>query len=662
MKRVLLGIIALAMPQLAMAEDDAGDIIVTAARDPQRVRSPAITFDREAIDDRAPAAVADLFRSVSGLSLRVNSRGEAVVRVRGAEERQTTVFLDGAPLATPWDGRIDLALLPAGLIGAVDIVKGAPPLEYGANAVGGVIDLRSIATGTRSQVHAEAQAGTYGIANASLLASLPIDDRVSVVAGFGMLEREAERIADPSSVPFDPSTSRRRTNTDLSTRSLLIAGTYEAGPVELRLSVLDADVERGIAAQGDLDPALAAPRFWRYPDWRLTQVTGAMRWQLSDTATLRLTGWRQAFDQTIDAYRDASYTALRSREDGKDRTWSSRAVLTLGVGATTLRLSGSAQTSTHVQTDSQTATGSARDFLASPALAFRQRLLSAGAEADQSLTETLNATVGFGIDHAETPLTGDKPAQPASTSLGFLGALRWNASPTLAVTASLGRRSRFPSPRELFGEALGRFQPNPGLKPERALLGDLAFAWQPSGTLRINSTIWLSDADGTLAQRIVRICAIDRRQRFNSRGSFSYGLETTATAHMTADLRAELSFALQDGRSKREPDGTRPPLLQRPGRQIAIALDWNATKALDLRAELQNIGPATDLADNGAFDRLPSATSINLRAFWTVADMKSLGKLLVTTSVDNATDTLILPQSGLPAPGRTFRLGIKVTP
>jgi iron complex outermembrane recepter protein len=662
MKHIMLAGIALVSPQLAMAQEMSDDIIVTATRDPGRVRAAAIILDRAEIDERAPAAIADLFRSVAGLSLRVNSRGEAVVRVRGAEERQTTVFLDGAPLATPWDGRVDLALLPAGLIGGVEIVKGASPLEYGANSVGGVVDLRTITAGDNPSVRAELQAGTYGTLNGSALAGVPVGENFFLVGGFGVLERDAERIADPSSVPFDPSSSRRRTNTDFSARSVFLAAGYDAGPINVRLSLLNANVERGIAAQGDLDPAVSLPRYWRYPDWHLTQVTGALRWQVADKATLRITGWRQWFDQRIDAYRDASYTAFRGREDGSDRTSGARAVLTIGTGATRLRLSGNAQTSTHRQIDSRTATGLAQDFVANPQLTYRQNLFSSGVEVDHRLTGSLKATVGVSVDHAATPLTGDKPAQPSRTALGFLGALRWSASPTLDVTASLGRRNRFASPRELFGEALGRFLSNPDLKPERALLGDLTFGWRPSSVLQVSNTLWLANADDTITQRIVRVGGVSRRQRFNARGSFSYGIETTATVHLNSDIRTEVSLALQGGRPKNESTGATQPLLQRPSRQIAAALDWNVSKALDLRAEVQNTSAARDLADNGAIVQLPGATSLNLRAFWTIAELPQFGKMTLTASLDNATDALVLPQLGLPAPGRTFRIGIRLTP
>jgi iron complex outermembrane receptor protein len=68
------------------------------------------------------------------------------------------------------------------------------------------------------------------------------------------------------------------------------------------------------------------------------------------------------------------------------------------------------------------------------------------------------------------------------------------------------------------------------------------------------------------------------------------------------------------------------------------------------------------LADSGELAGLPGSTSLNLRAFWKIGEIKALGNLTFAALIDNATDALILPQLGLPAPGRTFRIGIRLTP
>lgn len=644
----------------ALAEMPSDTIVVTAARTEHRVMAPSLVLDGVALDERAPQAVADIFRSVPGVSMRVNSRGEAVVRIRGGEERQTSIFLDGAPLVTPWDGRVDLALLPAGLVRQVSVGKGAAPLEYGANAVAGVVDLNSVLAGDRFSVRAETQAGTGGIGSGSMIAAAPLGSGFSLVAGGALVSRDSERIANSSAVRFDPATDRRRTNTDLDGVSTFGALGYEDGANGIRLSWLHADVERGIAPQGDLDPALASPRYWRYPRWSLDQLTLGGRLRVTDGITLGATGWQQWFGQTIHAYRDNGYTTLRGRERGDDRTTGLRTTLTGDWGATVLRLSGTAQASTHFQRDAATSTGQASGFVDGPELRYRQRLYSMGGELDRKLGRHLDATLGVGIDRSETPLTGDKPAQKPTDAMSFYGALRYAASHDVRLTASLGRRARFPSPRELFGEALGRFLVNADLKPEQALLGDLSAQWHISDATKLETTFWFSDNDGTISQRIMLVDGVNRRQRYNMAGSFAYGIEASLNARLSPGLTAELGAAHQRGHARREPDGSRPILLQRPRHQLTAALDWSPMPALDLRAEVVNGGFAHDLSDSGAIIRLPAYTALNLRGFVTLGEIRDVGPLAIFVMADNLTDALILPQTGLPAPGRTIRIGVRI--
>lgn len=658
--RRLLALPVLVLCGPAFAQETTSDIIVTAARNAGRVQAPALVIDGQALDERAPVAAADLFRAIPGLSLRVNSRGEAVVRIRGSEERQTIVFLDGAPLATPWDGRVDLALLPAGVIGRISVIKGAAPLEYGANAVAGVVDLQTTAAGDAFGLRAEAQGGTDGQASLSAMVSTPLGSGLSLVLSGAYISRDSERIASRSAVPFDPSTSRRRTNTDLDGTSSFTALGYEGERGALRLSWLHADVERGIAAQGDLDPATSSPRFWRYPRWSLDQLILAGSYRFSDDVSLRVTGWQQWFGQTINAYRGASYTSLRSREVGDDRTSGARTTLTSDWGTTTLRLSATAQTSTHRQIDAATASGLEADFIDGTPQRYRQRLYSIGGEVDQNLSRNLGATLGIGLDRAETPLTGDKPAQSPNEAMSFYAGLRYRPVDTLSLSASFGRRSRFPSPREMFGEALGRFLANPDLAPEKAWLGDIAAKWTISDALSIDANFWFADNDGTISQRVVRVGSVNRRQRYNQAGNFAYGMEATVNARIASTLSAELGVAAQHIRTRKEADGTQPVVLQRPLHQLSAALDWSPVPALDMRAEVIHGARAFDLSDSGGIVRLPAYTSVNLRAFLGLGTVKGLGPLSLFAIADNVGDALILPQSGLPVPGRSLRLGIRL--
>ena len=650
---------ALAAVLVGQAHATIDEIVVTAAPARDRVSPPSVVLDNEALQEIQPVATADVFRNLTGVSLRTNSRGESVVRIRGSEERQTLVFLDGAPLATPWDGRADLALLPAGLVDRIEITRGVVPIEYGANAVAGAVDLFTYQPDAGGDIRAEVQQGSLGALNLNALAGLANQNGWSFVAGASRIERDAERIADKSSVAFDPSANRERTNTDMTGTSAYLGSGYAADSFFVRMSLLHADVERGVAAQGDLDPAVSRVRFWRTPEWRLTQATLNGALDLRPNLGLRFTGWRQWFDQTIDAYTDYSYSSLQAREEGQDDTLGGRLALSAELDRTTFRLVTTAQESTHDNIESETLTGDAADFVPGPVLRYRQRLSTVGAEADVRFSDDLTSTFGIGIDRASTPLTGDKPSQPSLSATSWSAGLRWQPADDWTTTLTIGERSRFPTPRELYGAALGRFLLNPDLQPERSLLTDLSLTHYPSDSLSLDLAIWLNDSDDTLSQRTVVVDGTSRRERYNTNGSVTYGVEGAATWFARENFRVELSAALQDGEVARDDNGQRPVLLQRPDTQLRAALDWQTSDRVDLRAEVQYTGSAYDLADDGSVARLPDATVLNLRGFLRVGQWWGRDVQL-TASVDNATDALVLPQLGLPASGRLYRVGIRL--
>ncbi|MCE7933561.1 MAG: Plug domain-containing protein [Chlorobi bacterium CHB2] len=75
--------------------------------------------------------------------IQTNSRGEAILYMRNAGERQTAIFLDGALINIPWDNRVDLSLIPMNSIGGVTMSKGVASVLYGSNILGGAVEFVS---------------------------------------------------------------------------------------------------------------------------------------------------------------------------------------------------------------------------------------------------------------------------------------------------------------------------------------------------------------------------------------------------------------------------------------------------------------------------------------------------------------------------------------
>jgi iron complex outermembrane recepter protein len=649
-----------AMPAVAqsVASDDtsaSSDIIVTARPSEDRIIAPQVELNSEALLAQQPANVADALRGLSGVSIRTNSRGETVARVRGAEERQTAVFLDGAPFSVPWDGRIDLGILPAGLIGNVIVTKGAVPVEFGANAVAGVVDLqtrRGSAENGGGGFTGLAEGGTLGFTNMAGVATVADGSFNATLAG-GFIKRKAQPVADLDALPFSQAASDRRTNTDLESLSVFAAIGKTFGAFEARLSVIHNDTERGIAPESDRNPNLFAPRYFRYPNISLTQVTLNTKLTLSENTDLIAVGYRQWFNQTIDNYRTISYTALRSRQEDDDDTLGGRLTLASKIGPVGVRVSGSYQTSEHEQVDTPFPSA-----IPGPKLVFEQNLASVGIEADIPVAQYTRVTLGGGYDRAMTPKTGDKPAQPSQGGAVFSASVRQKLGDDLSFTLSGGKRTRFASARELFGEALGRFLINPDLKPETALLIDAELAWSPGPfTIKINP--YFADGKDTISQRVVRVGAASLRQRFNLSGTKAYGLDASLSARLTNQIGFALAGNVQDVRAN---EGAAPirRLPQRQRYELNAQLDYTLVDRFSIAAEIQQTGDARDDAPDGTSVILPSSTEFSLRGSVVIYRPDNGPRVSLTAAGDNLTNAVVVAQLGLPSPGRTIRFGIRI--
>lgn len=636
----------------SIAQSGIEEVVVTAPARERRALQPAFEMDRSEIVERTPVALTDVFKSMPSVGIRTNSRGEAVLRLRGSEERQTGIFLDGAPLSVPWDGRVDLSALPAGIIEQVRITASAAPIEYGPNSVLGVVDIRtpvSIPPGLQSL---QAEGATEDSGSLSGVGAATVGGFEWLFGG-GYRRIGGEAVSSTAVIPYGRTEDGARVNTDLESSSLFIAAGREFDHGAARLSLFSVDAERGIANAGHIDPAVGSPRYWRYPHWRFDQVTLNAAADVGTAMRLRSTVWLQHFEQTIDQYTDDTYTALDSSEDDEDNTIGLRIVLEQPFSAVDVRLVGNAQVTMHDQVDTDHVSD-----VRGPLQSYQQNVFSVGAELDTSAGDDLTMSAALSYDLATTPETGGRAAQDDLSDWAASVAARWHAGNGWEVAGTLGQRTRFPTLRELYGEALGQFLLNPELRPETTLLGDLTFERLSSDAqVRVRVTPWVLRIDDTLSLRNVEVGGVRLRQRYNLEGSTGHGIEAGVDWNMDDRLEVRLHANWQDLEAKADESGARPVLYQRPKLQASLIVDWIFSDDWDLFLELRHVGTAFDEDEDGSIVELPTATSANLLLFRTL-HLDDAGRWRVYAGVDNIGDEIILPQLGLPQPGRTASLGV----
>ena len=132
--------------QTATAQQDTvrlGNIVIAAFADGPVAGATTYTskrVDLAKIVQQDAAVVADLARLIPAAHIQTNSRGETLIYLRNAGDRQVGVFFEGALLNIPWDNRVDMSLIPASVIGGVTVAKGGSRVETGAQLRGGAVN------------------------------------------------------------------------------------------------------------------------------------------------------------------------------------------------------------------------------------------------------------------------------------------------------------------------------------------------------------------------------------------------------------------------------------------------------------------------------------------------------------------------------------------
>lgn len=127
------------------------DVVVSATRGERRVSDEAVRVEvlaKEEIDEKVmmtPGDVTMLLNETSGLRVQTTSPslGGAGVRIQGLGPRYTQLLSDGLPLYGGQSGGLSLLQIPPADLGRVEIIKGSASAMYGAQALGGVINLVS---------------------------------------------------------------------------------------------------------------------------------------------------------------------------------------------------------------------------------------------------------------------------------------------------------------------------------------------------------------------------------------------------------------------------------------------------------------------------------------------------------------------------------------
>jgi iron complex outermembrane receptor protein/outer membrane receptor for ferrienterochelin and colicins len=117
-----------------------GEIVVTADSGIKNLATTITEVSAEDIIKRGAQTAADALEMIPGVDVQQGGKN-AWVFLRGFDQEDIKVLIDGVPAYQTYDKVVDLSLIPVDSISKITVTKGASSVLYGANTFGGVINI-----------------------------------------------------------------------------------------------------------------------------------------------------------------------------------------------------------------------------------------------------------------------------------------------------------------------------------------------------------------------------------------------------------------------------------------------------------------------------------------------------------------------------------------
>jgi iron complex outermembrane receptor protein len=603
-------------------------------------------------------SASELQMYIPSARIRTNSRGESMLFLRGAGERQLGLFFDGVPLNVAWDNRFDLSMLPIDIIGKMDVNRNANSILYGTNVLGGAINISTIersTDGIGGNIRFQGGSGSLmqlSATNDGKFGNFNYIASVSKVKTDGLTLSKNR----PDTLKNQNLNSDFRDNTDRDFLSMYARGEYDfAGSAKLGITVLRIEGEKGVGAETHIKPTAA--RFWRYPDWSRTLISlnGDASLSPSGNVKLRTTFWYDIFNQKIDAFSNSTLQNISSKQSDEDITIGSRNTISWSMNENHSLLFSINWFNTHH-----------KELIDSnPESLFSQNVLSNGMSYEYK-RDLFSLKTGLVYDYVNTGDAGlfKEAIGKEQSDYGVFLTLRHLLDENTIVFGNFSRRTRFPTMRESYSGALDRFVINPDLKPETGNLFELGINHSASN-FNVEFSGFANFYDGLIEQ--IRLTkqqdSLRRRIRVNYSEATIMGLDLTLRFAIIDNLNFEAnvtymkSFGKQDT-VKLDNIDNRPEILS------GLILNYRFGFGLFLQGEMETTGKQFERSPDNAskFIEIGATSIFNFRLSYQFAIETGFNSLYeIFARVNNIADTYRISQLGLPEQGRMITAGVKIS-
>jgi vitamin B12 transporter len=601
--RPLVACACFAIASACGAQVPLGSVFVTAARMPQtfeRLLADVTTIHADEIARSGAQSLADILARHPGIEITQNGGPASTtgIFIRGANRGQTLLLIDGLRVGSSTVGAPTPEAIPLDQIERIEILRGPASSLYGADAIGGVIQIFTRQPAQGFGGHASAGYGTYRTRTYSAGLTAAMGALRLSVQGGGRRSDGFNATTDPASFIYNEDRDGYESD-DLGANATLTFAPGQDVSVQLLRNRLDAQFDSG-------------------PGFDDRTLTTLQTWQVVSRNSLgeRWTSKLSAGESRDDSVSKTGFGDFPFRTRERQYAWQNEIAVPMG----------------------------------SVALALERREERIDEDAGFAVRERdTNAIVGvwqfLHAGHAiQANLRHDRSSQFGGETTGAI-AWGWAFAPGWRTTASYGTAFKPPSFNDLYFPDFS----NPDLVPERARNIEAGVHWQGNVhgvAIGARAVGWRND----VSDLIVVECDASFNCLPRNVASARLAGVTLATDLLWRDTSIKASIDLQDPE-----DRATGNLLPRRARQHGALVVTQALGPVRLFVEL--IASSHRFDDAANTRRLAGYAIVNVGAEWSVGH----GVTLLLRG-DNVGDRDYTLASGYATPGARAFVGVRWQP
>lgn len=618
------------------------------------------TISSETIAQQNSETVADALDNTSGVSLgMMGARNETTVSIRGFDAKRVAVFIDGIPVYVPYDGNFDYDRFLTSDIAQIDVAKGFSSIAYGANTMGGVVNI--ISKRPTKALEGDIKAGMVLDSDTALsrkTASLNIgtrQDHLYAQLGAVYSDQSHFRLSDdysPVAGSVQPEGDRLRSQSE--DYKISFKGGYIADDgSEIAIGYSNQNAQK--QQPPSTNSAYNNVRYWDWPYWDKESlfITGQKNF---GNSYLKALAYYDKFKNSLYSYANNTYSTFNSfGSTFKSRydDYSAGARLEYGVELDKHFLTAAANYKKDVHkgydisktTDAETMSEN-----------YEDHTVSFGLEDVYTHSSQWQILGGFSYDRRE----GDKIYDTNTAYIDMLAlrtqsafnpeaAVVFSPDATSKIRASISRKTYMPTMKDRYSRKFNSYVPNPDLDNEVATHYELSYQ-KNLGAFSTRLNGYFTRVDDAIQSVLHTSSGLLQNQNV---GSFDHRGVEAEFNYQSDGLEAGGNYSYISVKNRTNESIKRTDV---PRHQLFAYTQVDVGANVALYGDMKFRKGAYDQITDYSYVITPSFTTFDLKTIY-----KPTAHITAEAGIKNLTDKLVQYDLGFPVAGREFFANIGYT-